>query len=154
MKVLQMMGDGSIENIKFKVVQQGSHEEIAAVLLRKRIYQRLFGSNFVESPLEHEYIQIVGIKGKEVISTAVLVSEGQHYKMQRVVVKEELAETGIGSKMMIFCELYAKEHGIKSIYCHARDTAVGFYLKNNYEPEGKYFDEDTMPHLKMRKRLR
>lgn len=73
--------------------------------------------------------------------------------MQRVVVKEDLVNTGIGSKMMAFCEDLAKKHGFKTIYCHARDSAVSFYLKNGYLAEGDYFDEDTIPHLKMRKTL-
>jgi predicted GNAT family N-acyltransferase len=41
----------------------------------------------------------------------------------------------------------------RTIYCHARDSAVSFYLKNRYMAEGDYFDEDTIPHLKMRKKL-
>jgi hypothetical protein len=28
-----------------------------------------------------------------------------------------------------------------------------FYLKNSYVPEGDYFVEQTIPHLKMRKTL-
>ncbi len=145
------MLDVDLENIKFKVIQHHSHEAFAAALLRKRIYHKLFGSDFIEASLDQHHIQIIGLKGKEIISTTVLVPEGQHYKMQRVVVKEELTNTGIGSKMMQFCETYAKKQGIKSIYCHARDAAVRFYLRNNYIPEGDYFIEDTMPHLKMRK---
>ena len=73
--------------------------------------------------------------------------------MQRVVVKEDLVNTGIGSKMMAFCEDRAKKHGFKTIYCHARNSALNFYLKNGYVTEGDYFDEDTIPHLKMRKVL-
>lgn len=140
-----------LETITFQIIPQDSPEALDAVLLRKRIYYKLFDIDFVESPLPENHIQIVGLKNKKVISTAVLVPEGKHYKMQRVVVDEELTNTGIGSKMMVFCEEYAKKQGIKSIYCHARDAAVNFYLKNNYIPEGEYFTEDTMPHLKMRK---
>jgi predicted GNAT family N-acyltransferase len=88
-----------------------------------------------------------------VISTAVLVPEGKDYKMQRVVVKQGMQDSGIGSKMMEFCEDYARNQNIRSVYCHARDSAVNFYLKNGYLAEGDYFDEDTIPHLKMRKVL-
>lgn len=146
-----MFDDVDLENIKFKVIQQDSHEALTAALLRKRIYHKLFGSDFIESPLDQHHIQIIGLKGEAIVSTTVLVPEGQNYKMQGVVVKEGLTNTGIGSKMMVFCETYAKKQGFKSIYCHARDAAVKFYLKNNYIPEGEYFTEDTMPHLMMRK---
>jgi predicted GNAT family N-acyltransferase len=55
--------------------------------------------------------------------------------------------------MMEFCESYARDKGIHSIYCHAGDSDVNLYLKNNYASEGDYFDKDTIPHLKMRKVL-
>ena len=73
--------------------------------------------------------------------------------MQRVAVIEELQNKGIASAMMNFCEEYALKNGYTEIYCHARDKAVPFYLKNGYTPEGEYFDEDTILHLKMRKEL-
>lgn len=72
-------------------------------------------------------------------------------KMQRVASKAQFQGKGIGSALMRFCEEYAKKHGFKSIYCHARGTAVRFYLKNQYELEGEPFDEDGIPHRKMRK---
>jgi len=65
-----------------------------------------FGLSFSEAELlaEKSHIQVVGLNGTEVIATAVLTPEGQHCKMQRVVVKEDLVSTSIGSKMMAFCE--------------------------------------------------
>ncbi len=142
-------------DIVFKIIDYGTAEYKSAVSLRECILRAPFGLNFSEAELlaEKSHIQIVGLNGTEIIATAVLVPEGQHCKMQRVVVKENLVNTGIGSKMMAFCEDRAKKHGFKTIYCHARDLAVNFYLKNGYVAEGDYFDEDTIPHLKMRKVL-
>jgi predicted GNAT family N-acyltransferase len=75
-------------------------------------------------------------------------------KMQRVVVADELRSSKIGSKMMAFCERIAIENNKNRIYCHARDTAVNFYLKNDYLAEGDYFPEDGIPHLLMYKEIR
>ncbi len=142
-------------DIQFKIIEHGTPEYQKAVLLREEILRRPLGLTFSETELrvEKDHIQIVGFGGLEVIATAVLVPEGQDCKMQRVVVKENLMSRGIGSQMMAFCEHYARKRGFKSIYCHARNSAVNFYLKNFYIPEGDYFDEDTIPHLKMRKIL-
>ena len=54
---------------------------------------------------------------------------------------------------MIFCEDVAKKNGFKKLYCHVRATAIEFYLKNGYEAQGDYFEEDSIPHLKMNKIL-
>jgi len=142
-------------DIVFNIIDYGTIEYKNAVSLRERILRIPFGLSFSEEELlsEKDHIQIIGLNGVEVIATAVLVPEGQNCKMQRVVVKEDLVNIGIGSKMMGFCEEYAKKSGFKSIYCHARYSAVNFYLKNKYLPEGDYFDEDAIPHLKMRKIL-
>lgn len=139
----------------FEVIPHGSLEYSHAVSLREGILRKPLGLTFLPEELDKEkdHIQIAGFIGNEVIATAVLVPEGKTCKMQRVVVKEGIQSSGVGSKMMLFCEEYARAHGFQSIYCHARDKAVQFYLNNNYLPEGNYFDEDTIPHLKMRKVL-
>ncbi len=144
-----------MNSLSFKIINHGSPEYEAAVKLREGILRKPLGLIFLPEELEaeKEHIQIAGFQGDKVISTAVLVPEGKDYKMQRVVVKEGLQDSGIGSKMMGFCEDYAQKQGMRSIYCHARDSAVDFYLKNNWVAEGDYFDEDTIPHLKMRKAL-
>jgi predicted GNAT family N-acyltransferase len=82
-----------------------------------------------------------------------LVQEEKAIKMQRVAVLETLRSKNYGSEMMGFCEKLAKENNVEMIYCHARNTAVNFYLKNHYEKVGEYFDEDGIPHLKMIKKL-
>lgn len=141
--------------LSFKIIDHGSPEYEVAVKLREAILREPLGLVFSQEELEAEknHIQIVGFQGDEVVSTAVLVLEGCDYKMQRVVVKQEFQGLGIGSKLLEFCENYAKHQGVCSIYCHARDSAVNFYLKNSWVVEGNYFDEDTIPHLKMRKVL-
>lgn len=139
--------------IDFKIIEHGSEIYRQAVLLREDILRKPFGLKYTEEELleEKDHIQVVGITNDAVVATVVLVPEGLDCKMQRVVVDENLVNKGIGSKMMIFCEDYARENKFNSIYCHARDTTVNFYLRNRYIAEGDYFEEDTIPHLKMRK---
>lgn len=145
-----------MNNITFKIISHSSPEYFAAVKLREEILRKPLGLTFApgEFDKEKDHIQIAGFKDDEVVATAVLVSKGMHvYKMQRVAVKSDLANAGVGSKMVVFCENYAKEIGAKSIYCHARHSAVNFYLKNGYVAKGDYFIETTIMHLKMTKVL-
>lgn len=137
--------------ISFKTIKHGTTEWRNAVALREKILRQPSGQSFTTEELaaEKDHIQVVGVIGAEIVSTAVLLSEGDYLKMQRVVVKENLQNSEIGSNMMVFCEDLAKTLGMKSIYCHARDTAVNFYIKNGYYSQGDYFAEDGIPHLKM-----
>lgn len=141
---------------EFKLIAHGSEEWRLAVQLREEILRKPLGSFFTDEELEEErkHLHIAGFIGNELIATAVLVPEGDAMKMQRVVVKEGNQDSGIGSKMMDFCEQIAIENSKNQIYCHARDTAVNFYLKNNYLAKGDYFPEDGIPHLLMCKEIR
>lgn len=142
--------------MNFQIIPHGTDKYYEAVGLREEILRKPLGIAFSKDELEGEkdHIQVAGFDSSgKIISTAVLKIECKAYKRQRVAVSEDLQGKGIGSKMMLFCEKYAKEKGFSSIYCHARDSAIDFYLKNKYLPEGDHFDEDTIRHLKMRKNL-
>ena len=139
----------------FKFIEHGSADWEKAVELREKILRIPLGARFTKEELaeEKDHFQLVGFINDELIATAVLVPEQRVLKMQRVVVKAAIRNLNIGSKMMAFCEVFARDKNYHSIYCHARDTAVDFYLKNSYKGEGDYFDEDGIPHLKMSKTL-
>jgi predicted GNAT family N-acyltransferase len=139
----------------FKEIAHRSAEWTNAVRLREKILREPLGSKFTEKELEEEknHIQIAGFLEDGIIATTVLVPEGDEMKMQRVVVAENLRSLNIGSEMMTFCEKLAVDRNFKVMYCHARDSAVNFYIKNGYAGIGDYFDEDGIPHLKMRKEL-
>lgn len=139
----------------FKTIPYKSHDWYSAVKLRESILRIPLGSQFTPTELEEEkdHIHIAGYVDKELVATAVLVPENKAMKMQRVVVSKELRNNNIGSKMMTFCEQLVKDKGVEMLYCHARDSAVNFYKKNNYFAEGDYFEEDGIPHLKMIKNL-
>ena len=139
----------------FKEITHRSAEWTDAVRLREKILREPLGSSFTDQELEEEkyHFQIAGFLDDAIIATAVLVPEGDEMKMQRVVVTENLRSLNIGSEMMTFCEKFASDKNFKVMYCHARDSAVNFYIKNGYTGIGDYFDEDGIPHLKMRKKL-
>lgn len=139
----------------FKEIAYRSKEWEEAVNLREKILREPLGSKFSEEELEEEkdHIQIAGFLNEKLVATAVLVTEGQNMKMQRVVVTDNLRSKNIGSRMMSFCEELARDRNINIMYCHARNTAVNFYTRNDYQKVGDYFDEDGIPHLKMIKNL-
>ncbi|MDX5404880.1 MAG: GNAT family N-acetyltransferase [Bacteroidota bacterium] len=139
----------------FKLIPYGGQQWKEAVQLRENILRKPLGNHFSKSELEEEkeHLQIGGFLHGVLISSAVLVPLGDEMKMQRVVVREDLRNKRIGTKMMRFCEDLASQKNFRTIFCHARDSAVRFYLKNDYHEIGDYFDEDGIPHLKMSKDL-
>lgn len=141
--------------MRFKVLTYGTPEYYQAVSLRENILRKPLGQVFSPQELEAEsaHIHMGGYDNSRLLATAVLVPEGDVYKMQRVAVLPDFQGQGIGGELLKFCEAYVKDRGGKYIYCHARDSAVSFYEKNHYRSFGNYFDEDGIPHLKMSKDL-
>lgn len=74
-------------------------------------------------------------------------------KMRQVAVAENYQRQGIGNQLVSFSEEYAKKEGFTIISLHARDTAIPFYLKANYQIVGEKFEEVNIPHFKMIKHL-
>lgn len=139
----------------FSIVHFGSLLYEQAVSLREEILRKPHGLFFTPKELaaEKHHIHIIGEIAGRLCATAALVPEGKKLKMQRVAVRSDSQNQGIGSALLAFCEHYAIEHGYHALYCHARDSAIPFYRKNGYNPSGDFFEEDGIPHLKMIKLL-
>lgn len=147
---------GHQEDLVFKILRYGSDEYQQALLLREEVLRKPFGLAVLpeEIAAEKNHIHIAGYLNNELSATAGLVPEGNVIKMQRVAIKENLQGRGIGSALMAFCEAYAKRHHFEALYCYARETAVSFYLKHHYAIESLSFNEDGIPHQKMKKQLK
>ena len=73
--------------------------------------------------------------------------------MQQVAVLNNFQKSGIGTAITRYCENYAASHKYKKIYAYARETALPFYIKIGYMPEGIAFIRVTIPHQKVVKIL-
>jgi hypothetical protein len=73
--------------------------------------------------------------------------------MRQVAVHTDFQRKGVGKLMVDFCEKLAFQNGMKTIYLHARETAVPFYLSLEYSIVGNQFLEVNIPHYKMTKEL-
>lgn len=144
----------------FKIIDSNNPYYSKATILVQKILRDPINLPFDEVEIEEEkkYIRIAGFQDSELIATALLVPDKNKLKMQRVAVDSGHQNSGIGSKLLKFCEDFAIKNNYQEIYCHARDadgkSAVNFYLKNNYFADGDKFNEDGIAHLKMRKILK
>jgi predicted GNAT family N-acyltransferase len=74
-------------------------------------------------------------------------------QMRQVAIAERLQNQGIGKKIVAFSEQYAVQKGYKTMYLHARQTAVKFYEQQGYTAFGLPFEEVGIPHREMQKAL-
>lgn len=143
------------KDFHFKVCDYGSPEYAKILSLRNNVLRNPLGLSFSKEDLAKEkaYIHVGCFKGSDLYATAMLVPQGKTLKVQRVAVKPGFQGEGLGTYLMKYCEQYALAQGFQEVFVHARETAVSFYLKNNYIIESEVFIETTIPHRRMRKVL-
>jgi len=79
---------------------------------------------------------------------------GLRYRLRGMAVAESRQRTGLGSTALIFAEQEAAKRGATIVWCNAREPAVPFYLRHDYETVGDRFDIPTAgPHFFCRKTL-
>ena len=75
---------------------------------------------------------------------------GAFFHIGRVAVAEDLRGQGYGKALLEYLLDYAKANDFKGVELSAVNTAVGFYEKLGFLPEGDYFDEAGAPHIYMK----
>ena len=97
-------------------------------------------------------VHLLAFAGDEAIATARIDIQNSG-KVGRLAVIPIWREHGIGRSLMDRCHTIAADHGLDTVWCHAQVTAVPFYAKLGYEPEGELFDEAGIQHRRMHRHI-
>lgn len=143
----------SKEERSCNVVEFGSSDYEACLDLRNRILREPLGLEFTEEEAaqEPDAIHVACLQDGDLLGTAQLQQQGSWLKMRQVAVEASAQGSGVGGDLLEFCEQLARNRGYAGIYCHARQTAIAFYAKNDYLAEGEVFIEVGIRHQIMRK---
>jgi GNAT superfamily N-acetyltransferase len=74
-------------------------------------------------------------------------------QLKQMAVAQERQRRGIGRQLLAHAEGWAGSSGFHLMVLNARIGAEGFYAAHGYLVEGKPFEENTVPHVRMTKRL-
>ena len=125
--------------------------------LRNQVLREPLGQNLFDEDLSDEINQFhfVALEKAEVLGVVVLVP---HYKngrgkLRQMATSEEVRGRGYGIMLVKALELFASEHGMKSIILHARHNAIGFYEKLGYQITSDVFQEVGIDHVVMEKNI-
>lgn len=132
----------------------GSRIQIQSIGLRYEVLRKPLGLQFDSPDLaaENEEIHITALDDQFVAGCMILKKTSEKMvKMRQVAVHPQAQSAGIGKAMVEFAENWCRKNGVNEIQLHARQTAVPFYLKQNYEIFGEPFNEVGIPHRAMKK---
>lgn len=127
------------------------------VSLRNEVLRKPLGLSFSHEELEkeREEILIAAFEDEKMLGCCMLVQEEPGtVRLRQMAVSNTLQGKGIGRALMNFAENIARDRGYRKLTMHARKTAIGFYEHLGYTVCSEEFEEVTIPHFVMEKRLR
>ena len=139
-----------------KIIDYGSAQYQQMIKLRDDILRKPLGLCFTKEELEKEkdYLLIGAFEDDKMLACCMLVEENpKTVRLRQMAVLNDLQGKGIGKALMIFAENLARDRGYQKITMHARKNAIGFYEKMGYTKTGREFEEITIPHYLMEKKL-
>ena len=126
------------------------------VKLRDEILRKPLGLHFTEEELEgeKEHLLIAAYEDERMLGCCMLVEEdSETVRLRQMAVVNDLQGKGIGKALMQFAENLARDRGYRQITMHARKNSIGFYEKMGYIKISGEFEEITIPHCLMEKKL-
>lgn len=146
-----------MQSIKFSIITHNSELYAETVQLRFEVLRRPLGLDFTPGQIAAETndFHLAGFDEAGKICCCLLLTpiDTVTVQMRQVSVASNKQGTGIGRQLVEYSEQIALENGFVEMVLHARQSAVDFYLKLNYEIYGDPFVEVGIPHRLMRKTL-
>src|SRR5688500_5836778 len=139
-----------------KILDHGSVEYRQMVKLRDDMLRKPLGLGFTPQELDKEKdnMLIGAFEDEDMLGCCMLVEENpETVRLRQMAVLNDLQGKGIGRALMNFAENLARDRGYQKITMHARKNAIGFYEKMGYTKTGGEFEEITIPHYLMEKKL-
>ncbi len=140
-----------------KQIDHGTKEYLQMVDLRNEILRKPLGLTFEPGELDREKEDtLISVFEEDKLLGCCLLTkvDNQCVRLRQMAVQNNLQGKGIGASMMNYAENVARDAGYHKMIMHARKTAIGFYEKLGYKVTGKEFEEITIPHYIMEKKLR
>jgi predicted GNAT family N-acyltransferase len=142
--------------IKLMQIEVGSALHASEQRLRNIVLRLPLGRPLSETEITRDRtgVHFAAVEGDEVIGCVGLYPEGDSVlRLRQMAVAPDRQGEGIGACLIAFAEDWARTNGAREIEMHARITATAFYERAGYVTEGEPFEEVTIPHITMRKRL-
>lgn len=120
-------------------------------LLRKPLGLSVTGDELADDARRRHFCALAD---GAVIGSVSLKPLGAHtLHLKQMAVAADWQGQGIGARLLAHAEAWARsqKHGV--IILNARLGAEGFYAKHGYALQGEPFEENTIPHVRMTKRL-
>jgi N-acetylglutamate synthase-like GNAT family acetyltransferase len=107
-----------------------------------------------QDELENTTAHIAALNDEKIIGTGRLQLETDNTaRIRYMAVANAYQNQGIGSSILKQLEKIAKNKNVQTCWLYARENAIRFYLKNNYQMKGNANSALEIKHFRMEKYL-
>lgn len=82
-----------------------------------------------------------------------LFSKGMDFQFRKFAVHPSVQGQGVGRALLVYVIAFAKAEGAERLWCNARVSAIGFYLKSGFRQTGETFSKNGFDYEIMDKVL-
>jgi GNAT superfamily N-acetyltransferase len=103
------------------------------------------GQKMFEMEMEEDIngIHFGAFKDDKLAGVVSLFQKGTDFQFRKLAVNPFVQKMGIGNNLLQYVTRYAEENGGTRVWCNARLSAIGFYLKSNFLQTGKLFSKNS-----------
>jgi GNAT superfamily N-acetyltransferase len=83
-----------------------------------------------------------------------LFQQGTSFQFRKLAVLPEFQKMGIGNQLLSRVEEFASSEGGTLIWCNARVSAIGFYIKAGYAHTGRLFSKNGFDYEILEKSIK
>lgn len=89
----------------------------------------------------------------KLIGVVSLFSDGNNWQFRKLAVDADYQGKGYGKLLLNFITQYVKTEAATRLWCNARLTAIGFYLKSGFTSTGESFSKNGIDYKILEKHL-
>jgi predicted GNAT family N-acyltransferase len=148
--------DASEDDLQVVEAPYGSELYRQALALREAILREPLGLTLTEEELADDALRqhfCATSQGAVLGSVSLKRLDGESLQLRQMAVAEDRRRERIGARLLARAEDWARGEGYRLMVLNARLDAEGFYARFGYLAQGEPFDENTVPHIRMTKRL-
>ncbi|WP_259068170.1 GNAT family N-acetyltransferase [Mucilaginibacter sp. X4EP1] len=100
---------------------------------------------------DEDGIHFGAFKDNKLVGIISLFQNGADFQFRKLAIDPSTQKMGVGNSLLQWVINYARENGGNRIWCNARDTAFGFYLKAGFAFTGQVFSKGSINYEIMEK---
>ncbi len=130
-----------MSNLKLKYITIEDSLYQKAVDIRTALFFKNMenSSELINDGYESNGIHLVCLNDDEVVGTGRLNIEDNTSIISQMAIASNFQKQGIGAKILKELIKYGEDKGLSKTVLSARETAIGFYEKFNFEPIGELY---------------